>query len=138
MRRRPPLPTSPSSAASWRDTEAILSHSVTLHGLIGRTDWDELDWEPFRPGIRVHWLYRTDQGGGEAALLRYERGATVPLHEHVGWEHIFVLAGSQSDGAALYGKGALMISAPGTQHAIASEEGCVVLAVWQHPVRIVE
>jgi anti-sigma factor ChrR (cupin superfamily) len=114
-----------------------MAEAVTLDGLIGRRDWDDLSWEPFRPGVRVHWLYRTGDGGPEAALLRYAPGAGVPLHEHVGWEHILVLAGSQSDGAARYAEGALMISPPGTRHAIASTEGCVVLAVWQHPVRII-
>jgi len=115
-----------------------MDKSVTLAGLIGRTDWDGLTWEPFRPGVRVYWLYRTDAGGSAAALLCYEPGASVPLHEHVGWEHIFVLAGAQSDGVERHGVGALMISPPGTRHAITSGEGCVVLAVWEKPVRIIE
>src|ERR1700728_5090669 len=96
-----------------------MTETVTLDGLIGRRDWDDISWEPFRPGVRVHWLYRTGDGGPEAALLRYAPGATVPLHEHVGWEHILVLAGSESDDAKRYAEGALMISPPGTRHAIA-------------------
>jgi anti-sigma factor ChrR (cupin superfamily) len=115
-----------------------MAETIALAGLIGRRDWDGLSWEPFRPGISVHWLYRTDDGGPAAALLRYEPGAFVPLHEHLGWEHIFVLAGAQSDGTTRYAEGALMISAPHTRHAITSPEGCVVLAVWQRPVRIVD
>jgi anti-sigma factor ChrR (cupin superfamily) len=107
-----------------------------LHGLIGRRDWDDLAWQTLRAGVRVHWIYRNGEGGAEAALLRYDPGATVPLHEHMGWEHIFVLAGSQSDGTATYAEGALLISPPGTRHAIVSADGCVVLAVWQRPVRI--
>jgi anti-sigma factor ChrR (cupin superfamily) len=114
-----------------------MADAITLSGLVGRRDWDDLSWEPFRAGIRAHWLYRTGDGGPEAALLRYEPGATVPLHEHVGWEHILVLSGSQADHAGHYAEGALLISPPGTRHAIVSAEGCVVLAVWQRPVRIV-
>ena len=114
-----------------------MDDAIALSGLIGRRDWDDLAWEPFRAGVRVHWLYRTDDGGPAAALLRYDPGAGVPLHEHLGWEHIFVLAGSQSDGARHYGEGALLISPPGTRHAISSEEGCVVLAVWQAAVRVI-
>jgi anti-sigma factor ChrR (cupin superfamily) len=109
---------------------------IALTGLIGRRDWDGLAWEPFRPGVRIHWLYHTENGGPAAALLRYEPGARVPLHEHAGWEHILVLAGSQSDGSGEYAEGALMISAPGTRHAIASGPGCVVLAIWERQVRI--
>jgi anti-sigma factor ChrR (cupin superfamily) len=48
-----------------------------------------------------------------------------------------VLAGSQSDGAVRYAEGSLLVSPPGSRHAISSLEGCVVLAIWQHPVRIV-
>jgi len=114
-----------------------MDEAVHLSGLIGQRDWDTLAWEPFRAGIRAHWLYRTGEDGPAAALLRYEPGATVPLHEHVGWEHIFVLSGSQFDGTRCYGEGALLISPPQTRHAIVSEEGCVVLAVWQRPVRII-
>jgi anti-sigma factor ChrR (cupin superfamily) len=114
-----------------------MDEAIRLTGLFGRSDWNDLAWEQFRPGVRVHWLYRSDDNGPAAALLRYDPGAAVPLHEHVGWEHILVLAGSQSDDAAHMAKGTLTISPPGTRHAIVSGEGCVVLAVWQHPVRIV-
>ena len=41
------------------------------------------------------------------------------------------------DGAGIYREGNLLISPPGSRHAIASEMGCVVLAVWERPVRIV-
>ncbi len=114
-----------------------MTEPILLSGLIGRRDWDDLAWEAFRPGVRIHWLYRTDAEGAAAALLRYEPGSAVPLHEHLGWEHIFILSGAQSDGARRHAEGTLMISAPGTQHAIASEEGCVALAIWQRQVRIV-
>lgn len=115
-----------------------MTDSIVLAGLIGRRDWDDVAWESFRPGVHIHWLYRSDDEGPAAALLRYERGATVPLHEHLGWEHIFILSGEQSDGVARRAAGTLMISAPGTQHAIVSDEGCVALAIWQRQVRVVE
>jgi len=111
--------------------------SIALSGLIGRKHWRDIAWQPFRPGVRIHWLYRTDEDGPAAALLNYDAGAQVPLHEHLGWEHIFVLSGAQSDGTAQYGEGALMVSPPGTRHAIRSDEGCVVLAIWNRPVRII-
>ena len=37
--------------------------------------------------------------GRAAAMLRYAPNAEVPLHEHDGYEHIFVLEGAQEDGA---------------------------------------
>ena len=111
---------------------------LRFRDLLRRAGWDDLAWSPFRSGVRIHWLYRTDENGPAAALLRYEPGATVPLHEHQGWEHIFILDGAQSDETGDYGAGALLISAPETRHAITSAEGCVALAIWQRPVRVVD
>jgi anti-sigma factor ChrR (cupin superfamily) len=115
-----------------------VSNPIVVKGLIGRRDWDDLAWTDFRPGVRIHWLYRADEKGPAAALLRYEPGAAVPLHEHIGWEHIVILSGTQSDGTRLSAEGSLMISAPGTRHAIESAEGCVVLAIWERQVRVLE
>ena len=95
---------------------------------------DEYDWEPFKKGVEIYRIYGDDSKGPAAALLRYRAGADVPVHEHKGYEHILILSGSQTDGKAVYQRGTLMISSPGSQHRIASQEGCVVLAIWQAPV----
>jgi hypothetical protein len=34
--------------------------------------------------------------------------------------------------------GSMLISEPGTAHAVSSEEGCVVLAIWERPVELLE
>ena len=78
--------------------------------------------------------------GGAAAglagcgLSALPPGARVPLHRHPGYEHVFVLEGSQSDANGRYPAGSLLISPPGSSHAIVSEEGCIVLVVWERPV----
>lgn len=99
-------------------------------------DPDLLVWEPFRPGIRVHWLYRTADDGPASAFLRYEAGASVPMHRHPGYEHLLVLSGSQSDEGGRYAAGTFVINPPGSRHSVRSEEGCVVLLVWEQPVII--
>jgi predicted ChrR family anti-sigma factor len=93
-------------------------------------------WQPFRDGVQIYPIYK-DDSGASAALLKYEAGAQVPVHEHPGYEHILVLAGSQTDGQRVYEKGQLMISQPGSQHQIRSDTGCVVLAIWQKPVQFI-
>ena len=97
---------------------------------------DRLAWERFREGIDIYPLYKSDKGCS-AALLRYAPGASVPRHNHVGYEHILVLSGAQHDERHHYPEGTLTISPPGTSHAVQSPEGCIVLAIWEKPVSFV-
>jgi anti-sigma factor ChrR (cupin superfamily) len=97
---------------------------------------DEVVWEPFREGVRIHRLYGGDSSEGPAAaLLRYEPGARVPAHEHTGHEHILVLSGAQQDHRGRYQAGSVVVNPPGSVHAVSSPEGCLVLAIWERPVR---
>ncbi len=91
-------------------------------------------WEFFRDGIDVHWLYRNENDSPSAALLKYAPGASVPRHRHSGFEHIYVLQGSQVDEYGEHHVGNLAINPPGTAHSIESPEGCIVYAVWEKPV----
>ena len=96
---------------------------------------DELDWQAFREGVDLYQIYGTmGASGPSACLLRYAPGATVARHAHVGYEHIFVLSGGQTDDNGHLETGTLLISPPGTDHAIVSHEGCIVLAIYEAPV----
>ena len=95
------------------------------------------DWQPFRPGVTAHWLYNEGNGGPAAVLLRYEPGARVALHEHVGYEHVFVLEGDQYDEGGSYPAGSFVINPPGTRHSPGSKEGCVALLIYEKAVRFV-
>jgi anti-sigma factor ChrR (cupin superfamily) len=109
---------------------------VALAGLFGPAqDFSALAWQPFRPGIEIVRLYGDGEHGPSAALLRYAPGASVPQHEHTGFEHIIVLSGAQRDQRATYPAGSCAIHPPGSSHAVHSDEGCVVLAIWASPVR---
>lgn len=104
-----------------------------MMGLAARAD--ELDWRPFREGVDLYQIYGTmGQPGPSACLLRYAPGARVARHAHVGYEHIFVLSGGQTDDNGHLETGTLLISPPGTHHAIVSHEGCIVLAIYEAPV----
>jgi len=91
-------------------------------------------WEELRPGVRISYLYNSEGNGPSAAFLHYAVGASVPTHLHADFEHILILHGSQHDGSTLHRKGALLISKPGSQHRILSEQGCIALAIWAKPV----
>jgi predicted ChrR family anti-sigma factor len=114
----------------------IINQQIRLFPeLLTREHYEDLQWEPFRQGVQIYSLYKSDLGAS-AALLSYEAGARVPHHTHSGYEHIFVLSGSQSDANGKYNKGDVIINAPHTSHQVWSEEGCVVLIVWERPVII--
>ncbi|WP_339802390.1 cupin domain-containing protein [uncultured Marinobacter sp.] len=96
----------------------------------------ESAWQDFRPGVSICPLHGQPPGARSSALLRYQPGATVPSHTHLGVEHILVIQGSQQDENGHYDAGTLLISPKGTSHAIASPEGCIVLAVWSDGLEV--
>jgi quercetin dioxygenase-like cupin family protein len=111
------------------------SQPIILRNLFGANrNYDALDWQPFRTGIDIVRLYGTPQQGPSAALLRYAPGAQLPHHSHTGYEHIIVLSGSQRDESGRHAEGAAIINPPGSGHSVSTENGCVVLAIWEHPV----
>ena len=96
-------------------------------------NYRSLPWESFHPGVEIYRLYNGDSGAS-AALLRYKAGATVPQHSHSGFEHILILEGTQSDESGTYEVGTLVINSPDTKHNVYSQDGCVVLIIWEKPV----
>jgi anti-sigma factor ChrR (cupin superfamily) len=94
----------------------------------------ESPWVPFRAGIEIKRLFRDPATGYEVAMLRYAPGAAVPVHRHAADEHVYVLAGSQSDERGRYRAGSYVYNAAGTSHSVRSDEGCVVLIHWLGPV----
>lgn len=97
--------------------------------------WNELDFEPFREGVEIFWIYKESP---QVALLRYKPGARVPRHKHVGLETIFVLEGDQVDDNGTAFKGDFVINYPGSEHSVTSESGCTVLISWEKPVEFLD
>lgn len=112
---------------------------IKLHDLFQISGWQQkLPWKPFQKGVDIYRLYGDGQTGPTAALLRFRPGGRVPLHEHTGFEHIFVLSGSQVDENSRADTGMLIINPPGTSHSILSENGCIVLAIYEKPVKFLD
>ena len=55
-------------------------------------------------------------------------------HEHIGYEDVLILAGSQRDHSAVFKAGSLVINSPGTPHAVVSDDGYIVLAIYEKPM----
>ncbi|MDB6052541.1 MAG: anti-ECFsigma factor, ChrR [Verrucomicrobiales bacterium] len=95
-------------------------------------------WQPFKEGVEIYRLYGAGITGPTAALLRFSPGGRIALHEHTGYEHIFVLTGSQVDENSESQAGSLIVNPPGTSHSILSRGGCIVLAIYEKPVKFLE
>lgn len=97
-------------------------------------EWDA--WiEPDRAGVQIRPLYRTEEPRAASAfLVRYGPGAHGDLHEHLGYELMFVLEGEMiNDNGDRYGVGDLIIEEPGSVHRITTQGGFTVLAVREAP-----
>ena len=111
---------------------------IAIENLLSVAQFQEqLPWQPFRPGVDIYNLSQNPATGAQTALLRYQPGASVPRHEHRGYEHVLVLAGSQQDERGQYPAGTLAVNPPGSQHTVTSPEGCIVLIFWEQPVAMV-
>jgi anti-sigma factor ChrR (cupin superfamily) len=96
---------------------------------------EEIPWQPFGDGVEIHRLYGDGITGPTAALIRFRKDGRVPIHAHTGYEHIIVLAGTQRDQNSIATAGTLIINPPGTRHSVVSEAGCIVLAIYERPVK---
>jgi anti-sigma factor ChrR (cupin superfamily) len=94
-------------------------------------------WRPLRDGVEIKPLAGEPSSGPSVALLRYRPGAHVPAHRHRGFELIYVISGEQSDERGSYPAGSLVTNHDGDVHSVRSEQGCVVLIVWERPVEFV-
>ena len=109
---------------------------LRLNDLFQISNWQHtLPWQAFREGVDIYRLYGGRGEGPSAALLRYHPGARVGLHEHIGYEHIFVLSGSQVDENSKSETGTLIVNPPGTRHSVLTEGGCIVLAIYEKQVQ---
>lgn len=91
-------------------------------------------WQPFHPGVDIWRIFGDGVHGASAALLKYRPGANIPRHRHEGVEIIVVLRGSQTDEQGTIAAGELRVNHPNTGHSVRSDDGCLVLVVWEQPV----
>jgi anti-sigma factor ChrR (cupin superfamily) len=88
-----------------------------------------LPWTP-SPSLSV-WrkrLHRVGPGesGQVTSIVRYEAGATFPVHDHPEGEEIFVLDGIFSDEHGDWPAGTWLLNPEGFRHAPFSRDGCLL------------
>jgi len=88
-----------------------------------------LDWTPSPSGTvwrkRMHRVGPAESGQ-VTSLVRYDAGATFPIHDHPEGEEILVLEGIFSDEHGDWPAGTWLLNPEGFRHAPFSKEGCLL------------
>ena len=93
----------------------------------------DLPWIDARPGVRQKRIWEDKAGERRALLARFEPGATLPAHRHVGDELIFVLEGANADESGVVSTGNMNYRPDGCVHTVTTKNGATLLAVvWGH------
>lgn len=103
----------------------------------------EIEWKPLGEegveGVYVKSLLFDEAARrSPTILLKFEAGATYPLHDHPEGEEILVLEGDIRLGRDELQAGDYLYTAPGNKHRVSSRKGCVVLVKVPREVEIIE
>ncbi len=91
----------------------------------------DLPWVDTRPGVRQKRFWEDVAAERRAVLARFEPGATLPPHRHVGDELIFLVEGANADEAGAVATGNMNYRPNGLIHTVTTPHGATVLAfVW--------
>jgi anti-sigma factor ChrR (cupin superfamily) len=94
----------------------------------------DIAWEATQfPGIAIKVLYEDKAKGEMTCLLKWEPGATLPMHKHPEIEQTYVIEGSFSDHDGICRAGEFVWRRVGSFHETHSAEGAVILAVYRKP-----
>ncbi len=89
----------------------------------------ELPWIDARPGVRQKRIWEDKAGERRALLARFEPGATLTPHRHVGDELIFLIEGANADESGVVATGNMNYRPNGCVHSVTTQHGATVLAV---------
>jgi len=109
-----------------------LDGDTPLHGDLSKrvaVDTTRLEWTP--SPSRAVWrkrLHRVGpaESGQVTSIVRYDAGATFPVHDHPDGEEILVLEGVFSDEHGDWPAGTWLLNPEGFRHAPFSKKGCLL------------
>jgi anti-sigma factor ChrR (cupin superfamily) len=90
---------------------------------------NEIPWTEARPGVRQKKIWEDKTTERRALLARFEPGATLPRHRHVGDELIFVIEGANADESGPVNTGNMNYRPNGCVHTVTTQNGATMLAV---------
>jgi anti-sigma factor ChrR (cupin superfamily) len=89
----------------------------------------EREWQTVTPTIKAKTLWSDPATQRRAQLTRFEPGASLPMHRHVGDELLYVIEGSIQDESGVVIAGNVGYRPNGCVHSVTSKNGATVLAI---------
>ena len=89
----------------------------------------EIAWEAVTPTIKAKILWSDPATKRRAQLTRFEPGAFLSMHRHVGDELLYVIEGSISDELGTVSAGSVGYRPNGCVHSVTSKNGATVFAI---------
>src|SRR5207244_7505839 len=86
----------------------------------------DLPWVDARPGVRQKRIWEDKENERRAILARFEPGAMLARHRHVGDELIFVLEGANADESGPVTTGNMNYRPNGCVHTVTTKNGATV------------
>jgi anti-sigma factor ChrR (cupin superfamily) len=89
----------------------------------------EIAWESITPTIKAKMLWSDPDTKRRAQLTRFEPGASLSMHRHIGDELLYVIEGSISDESGTVSAGSVGYRPNGCIHSVTSKNGATVFAI---------
>ncbi|MGA2410916.1 MAG: cupin domain-containing protein [Candidatus Binataceae bacterium] len=89
----------------------------------------DLQWNEAIPGVRQKPIWHDKATKRRAALIRFEPGAKLAAHRHLGDEFVFMIEGSNADESGELLTGNLNYRPNGCTHSVWTKNGATALAV---------
>jgi len=97
----------------------------------------ELAWKEPIPGVRQKPIWEDKATKRRAALVRFEPGAKLAPHRHIGDEFVFVIEGSNADETGELHVGNLSYRPNGCTHSVWTKNGATAIAFVSGTVEMV-
>lgn len=99
---------------------------------------DDGEWTSEVPGVTEKHVFINPETGERTVFVRFEPGASYPLHNHPGKEEIVVLEGEVKVGKFTMTVGDYLLTPPEGKHAVTSVSGGMVLIKLDKPTDFIE
>ncbi len=83
-------------------------------------------------------LFRNNEMGGRASVVRLAPGARTPRHVHHGSEEVVVLHGTVRIGGVELTSGDYLFTSPGEEHDVVAVSDAVIFVSSQKSIQVVE